>query len=141
LVKIKNAKEFKPNQEAIVLNDEFSKVGKMKFDAQGTIKMKSYEPNKITYSSNTKSEQFAVFSEIYYPEGWTAKIDGKEVDIVKTDYLLRGLKVPAGNHTIEFTFDLPKYHSSGTLASVASILILLAIGLGLYTDRKKNKIA
>ena len=141
LVKIKNSKEFKPNQEAIMLTDEFSKVGKMKFDAQGVIKMKSYEPNKITYSSNTKAEQFAVFSEIYYPEGWTAKIDGKEVDIVKTDYLLRGLKVPAGNHTIEFTFDLPKYHSSGTLASIASILILLALGAGIYTDRKKKNIA
>jgi hypothetical protein len=141
LVKIKNAKEFKPNQEAIMLTDEFSKVGKMKFDAQGIIKMKSYEPNKITYSSNTKSEQFAVFSEIYYPEGWTATIDGKKVEIVKTDYLLRGLKIPAGKHTIEFAFDLPKYHTSGKLASIATILIFIALATGLYMDRKKKNIA
>ncbi len=141
LVKIKNAKEFKPNQEAIVLNEEFAKIGKMKFDAQGSIKMSSYAPNKITYISEAKTEQFAVFSEVYYPEGWKATIDGKETPIVKTDYLLRGLKVPAGKHKIEFTFDLPKYHSSGTLASIASILILLAIGLGFYTDTKKKNIS
>lgn len=139
LVKIKNSKEFKPNQEAIMLTDEFSKIGKSKFDAQGTIKMTSYEPNKISYSSSTNSEQFAVFSEIYYPEGWTAKIDGKEVDIVKTDYLLRGLKVPPGKHKIEFTFDLPKFRTSGILASIASILVLLALVIGGYTDLKKKK--
>jgi hypothetical protein len=139
LVKIKNAKEFKPNQEALVLNDEFAKVGKMKFDGQGTIKMTSYAPNKITYSSNTKSEQFAVFSEVYYPEGWKATIDGKEVEIAKTDYLLRGLKIPAGKHTVTFEFDLPKYHTSGTLASISSILILLALAGGIYTDRRKKK--
>lgn len=139
LVKIKNAKEFKPNQEAIVLNEEFKKVGKLKFDGQGTIKMTSYAPNKITYSANTKSEQFAVFSEIYYPEGWKATIDGKEVEIAKTDYLLRGLKIPAGKHTVVFEFDLPKYHTSGTLASISSILILLALVGGIYTDRRKKK--
>ncbi len=139
LVKIKNAKEFKPSQEAIVINDEFRKIGKVKFDGQGTIKMNSYEPNKITYVSNTQAEQFAVFSEIYYPDGWKATIDGKEVEIVKTDYLLRGLKIPAGKHTVVFEFDLPKYHTSGTLASISSILILLAIAGGLYSDRKKKK--
>ena len=141
LVKIKNAKEFKPKQEAIMLSEEFTKVGKLKFDAQGQINMTSYSPNKITYTSNTNSDQFAVFSEVYYPEGWIAKIDGKQVDIVKTDYLLRGLKVPAGKHKIEFTFDLPKYHTAGTLASIASILILLALCAGIYTDLKNKNIA
>jgi hypothetical protein len=138
LVKIKNAKEFKPKQEAIILSEEFSKVGKLKFNAQGQINMTSYSPNKIMYSSNTNSEQFAVFSEVYYPEGWIAKIDGKEVDIVKTDYLLRGLKVPAGKHKIEFTFDLPKYHTSVAIASIASILIILALIAGVFTDIKKR---
>lgn len=138
LVKIKNAKEFKPNQEAIVLTDEFSKIGKLKFDGQGTIKMSKYAPNKISYLSDSKSEQFAVFSEVYYPEGWKATIDGKEVQIVKTNYLLRGLKVPPGKHKIEFVFDLPKFHTSGTLASIASILVLLALGAGIYTDRKRK---
>ena len=141
LVKIKNAKEFKPKQEAIMLSEEFTKVGKLKFDAQGQINMTSYSPNKITYSSNTNSDQFAVFSEVYYPEGWIAKIDGKQVDIVKTDYLLRGLKVPAGKHKIEFTFDLPKYHTAGTLATIASIIILLSLCAGIYTDIKNKNIA
>jgi uncharacterized membrane protein YfhO len=80
----------------------------------------------------------AVFSEVYYPEGWKAFVNGKEVEIRKVNYLLRGLEVPAGKSKIEFKFDLPKYHTSTKLAYAGSILVLLLIGFGLYTDRKKQ---
>lgn len=139
LVKIKNNNDFDPKNEAIVLNDVYTKIGKSKFTGEGTIQMTAYAPNKINYSSNSSDEQLAVFSEVYYPEGWKATIDGKEVDIIKVDYLLRGLKLPKGKHAIEFTFDLPKYHQAGMISSIASILIILGIGFGIYTDVKKRK--
>jgi len=139
LVKIKNNNDFDPKNEAIVLNNEYAKIGKSKFTGEGTIQMTAYAPNKINYSSNSTNEQLAVFSEIYYPEGWKATIDGKEVEIIKVDYLLRGLKLPKGKHSIEFTFDLPKYHQAGMISSIASILIILGLGFGIYTDIKKRK--
>jgi hypothetical protein len=139
LVKIKNKDEFNPKEEAIMLKSEFSKVGKSSFTGEGSIQMTAYEPNAITYKSESNGEQLAVFSEVYYPEGWTATIDGKPVDIVKTDYLLRGIKVPKGKHTIVFAFDLPMYHKAGTMATVASILILLGLVAAIYTDRKNKK--
>ena len=142
LVKIKNTNDFDPRNEAVVLNSEFSKVGKLQFSGEGSIQMTSYAPNKIRYVSNSNSEQFAVFSEVYYPEGWKATIDGKEVAIVKADYLLRGLKLEKGKHVIEFTFDLPKYHTAGLLSSISSLIIILGIGFGFYSDyKKKSKVA
>jgi hypothetical protein len=140
LVKIKNKEEFSPRDEAVILKSEFSKIGKSKFTGEGTVMMTSYAPNKITYASNSTSDQFAVFSEVYYADGWKATIDGKEVEIAKVDYLLRGLKLPKGKHTIVFTFDLPAYHTAGTLAATSSIIIILGlVGLIVMDRKKKNK--
>jgi hypothetical protein len=138
LVTIKNVSEFDPKNNAILLKSEFSKVGKRIFTGEGKINMLTYEPNKITYAAEVKGDQFVVFSEIYYPEGWTLTVDGKETPIVKTNYLLRGAKIPNGKHTLVLSFDLPAYHSAGMMASIASILILLALGAAFYTDRKQK---
>jgi len=139
LVKIKNSEEFNPRDEAVILESEFNKVNKQLFSGEGSISMTSYAPNKITYVSNSNSEQLAIFSEVYYADGWKATIDGKEVSIAKVDYFLRGLKLPKGKHTIEFTFDLPAYHTAGTLAATSSIIVILALISIIYIDRKKKK--
>ena len=73
-------------------------------DSTASIVLESYRPNRLTYKSNTNSEQMAVFSEIYYQPGWISYIDGKEVPHFRTDWILRGLIVPAGEHTIVFEF-------------------------------------
>ena len=139
LVKIKNTEEFTPREEAVMLTSEFSKVNQQKFTAEGTISMVSYAPNKLVYSSNSTSNQLAVFSEMYYADGWKATVDGKEMPIAKVDYFLRGLKLPKGKHTIVFTFDLPAYHKAGTLAATSSIIVLLGlIGLIVMDRKRKN---
>ncbi len=138
LVKIKNKEEFSPRDEAVVLTSEFKKINHKKFSGEGTISMSSYAPNKISYVSNSTSEQLAIFSEVYYADGWKATIDGKEVPIAKVDYFLRGLKLPKGRHNIVFSFDLPAYHTAGTLAATSSIIVILGlIGVILF-DRKKK---
>jgi hypothetical protein len=139
MVKLTVTNEFKVRDEAIMLKEVASKMKGKKFSGVGVIKMKSYAPNKIVYTADCKGNQFAVFSEIYYPDGWKAFVDGKEVEILKTNYLLRGLELSSGKHTIEFKFDLPKYRQSNTFAIVGTgILFVLISGLA-FMDLKKGK--
>lgn len=94
----------------------------------------------ITYKFSSKSNQFAVFSEIYYDKGWNAYIDGKQADYCRVDYVLRGMAIPAGDHTIEFRFEPRSYATSDAIATWSHILtILLLIGAVVYEFRKKNK--
>lgn len=139
LVKLKVSDEFKVRDEAVMLKEFSSKLKSNKFSGIGTIKMKSYAPNKIVYSADCKGNQFAVFSEIYYPDGWKAFVDGKEVEIIKTNYLLRGLELSSGTHTIEFKFDLPKYRQSNTLAIVGTGFLFLLIAGFSFMELKKAK--
>lgn len=92
-----------------------------------TIVETSYAPNRLTYRSNSLKGGVAVFSEIYFPWGWTATIDGKEAPLGRVDYVLRALRVPAGEHEIVMTFDPPSLHTTDTLATVAVILIYIAL--------------
>jgi uncharacterized membrane protein YfhO len=85
-----------------------------------------------------------VFSEVYYPKGWNAYIDGNPAPYVKVNYVLRGMSVPAGKHSIEFRFEPLSYKRGVQISYTASILLwvtmagaLIAFGL---QQRKKNKI-
>lgn len=91
-----------------------------------TIIETSYAPNRLTYRSHSAKGGVGVFSEVYFPWGWTATIDGEEVPLGRVNYLLRALKIPAGDHEIVMTFDPQRLHTSDTLATVAIILIYLA---------------
>ena len=106
---------------------------------EGKIKMTKYNPKHMQYVSDSKGEQLAVFSEIYYPEGWKAYIDGIETEILKANYLLRALKIPSGKHKIEFKFDLPKYRFANTSNLVLSVLLVLAFVVAGFWQWKKNK--
>ena len=108
-------------------------------DSTATIKLDEYRPNKVTYTSNNKNEGFAVFSEVYYADGWNAYIDGKLVPHYEVDYMLRGLKVPAGKHTIVFTFEPQVVKTGSTIALISFIGMLLLLGGGIYYETKKNR--
>ena len=85
-----------------------------------------------------RSNQFAVFSEIYYKDGWNAYIDGEYVNHIRVDYVLRGLEIPAGKHTIEFKFE-PSVIQTGSTISLVSYVLLLLIPIGwLFIEKKKN---
>lgn len=138
---------FDPKHMAVV-DQRFSKeLGNFKTnpDTTGTIQMTKYLPNYISYKSNNKAEQLAVFSEIYYNKGWDAFIDGKPAPYLRANYVLRAMVVPAGEHTIEFKFQ-PVMFKVGKMVDLvcSSSLILLAIGvlgaelLRLRRSKKKN---
>lgn len=96
-------------------------------DSSAQIKLVDYKPNYLTYSSSNKEEGVAVFSEIYYPKGWLAYIDGKEVPYFRVDYVLRALHIPAGDHKIEFIFKPESYYLGNNISTASSILLLLLI--------------
>jgi len=84
------------------------------------------------------NEGFAVFSEMYYQNGWKATIDGKDAQILNVNYVLRGLQIPAGKHTIEFKFEPEVVKTGSTIALISSIGMLLLIGAGVYFENKKK---
>ncbi len=107
-------------------------------DTVSTIKMDVYKPNYIKYSAINSMEGIAVFSEIYYPKGWNVYIDGKKDTHFRVDYVLRGMKIPAGKHTIEFKFE-PQVIKTGSIISLISfVLILLLLAGGIYFENKKK---
>ncbi|TDP59295.1 YfhO family protein [Flavobacterium dankookense] len=108
-------------------------------DSLSTIKLDLYKPNHLKYTSNNSNDGFAVFSEIYYKNGWKATIDGKEAPIYRVNYTLRGLEVPKGKHTIEFKFEPEVVKTGSTIALFSSIGMFLLIVGGVYFERKKKK--
>lgn len=109
-------------------------------DTLSYIELKQYEPNNLIYATHNKSEKLGVFSEIYYPHGWKATIDGKEVPIYRANYILRALKIPAGNHTINFTFDPPVIYKGRIITLISfSIFIILSVALLVWDYKKKLK--
>jgi uncharacterized membrane protein YfhO len=139
LVAIKLFEKFEAGKEAVMLSDFASKLSQKKFSGKGTIKMKSYAPNKLVYSADLSGKQFAVFSEMYYPDGWTAKVDGKEVEILKADYALRGLELKGGKYEVVFEYNLPKYRTSYLTSLVLSILLLGLTIFMLYKNSTNKK--
>lgn len=109
------------------------------WDSTAKISLIRNDNDIITYRFASGSNQFAVFSEIYYDAGWKAFIDGKETPIVKVDYALRGLAVPAGTHTIEFKFEPKGYITGNKITAGASILMLLILVSGIFMEWRKNR--
>ena len=102
-----------------------------KHDSAASIKLTEYRPNQVTYKSKATNEEFAVFSEAYYNSGlgWNAYLDGQKVEHVRVDYMLRGMRVPAGEHTIVYKFE-PKTFAMGEKISLISSLLMLAMLIG-----------
>ncbi|WP_456378786.1 YfhO family protein [Lutibacter sp.] len=111
---------------------------KYQIDSTATIKLTSYKANEITYKYNAKYNQFAVFSEMYYKDGWNAYIDGNLKPHYRVNYVLRGMEVPKGTHTIAFKFE-PTVIKKGNTIVLVSYVLLLLIPLGwFYFSRRKN---
>lgn len=127
--------------EAVFQNDNKTKLSASEFvrDSLANISLLSYQPNRLKYKSSNSNDGFAVFSEMYYEDGWKAKIDGKEAPIVRVNFALRGLNIPKGNHTIEFSFEPQVVKTGSTIALISSILILLLIALVVYFEAKRVK--
>jgi hypothetical protein len=146
---VKNADEeievlnqLDPKSEAVIDKRFTGFVQGKKFqkDESGSIVLTEYQPNYLKYAAKAASEQLAVFSEIYYDKGWKAFVDGKEVPHFRVNYILRGMVLPAGEHTVEFKFHPKSYYTGNKISLASSLLLLLAIaGFAFGEYRKKTR--
>tara|TARA_R110001606_G_scaffold99953_3_gene220179 strand:+ start:1385 stop:3820 length:2436 start_codon:yes stop_codon:yes gene_type:complete len=116
---------------AVVNTSTFKDITQLQFqvDSTASISLIDYEPNHLTYASKNSNEGVAVFSEMYYKNGWNAYIDGVQRDYFKVDYVLRALTVPSGAHKIEFKFE-PEVVVQGSKITLASTILLGLVIVG-----------
>ena len=119
---------FNPKDTAIIeQKDNIESLNNLESDENASITLVNNKNDEINYTSSSTKKQLAVFSEIYYNLGWKAYIDNVETPIVKANYVLRGLVVPAGNHAIRFEFKPITIKNSIIASTFASILLWICI--------------
>jgi hypothetical protein len=123
--------------KAITTSDVLS-TKQFRVDSTARIRLTSYKPNDLKYSSNNPEDGFAVFSEMYYSQGWQAYLDGKAVPHERVNYVLRGMEVPSGEHTIEFKFEPEVVKTGSSIALGSSILLGLLLLGSLFVAFKKS---
>jgi len=108
-------------------------------DSMASIQLVDYKLNHLVYETKTTEDGFAVFSEVYYKNGWNATIDGVEVKHYNVNYILRGLEIPKGTHTVVFKFNPSVVTTGSNISLVSSILlVLLILGQGILIYRKPS---
>jgi hypothetical protein len=127
---MKSMKGFDSKNTLVINRKEnsgiISSLNKSTKTAEDKITLTKYGTNTLTYQSNSKSSLPAVFSEIWYPEGWNCYIDGQKSDkIFRANYILRGAIIPAGKHKIEWKFEPTSYQSGSTASLIGSILLIV----------------
>jgi hypothetical protein len=131
---------FDPRKTAVMRATFKSDMGTAPFgkDSAAYVKLDQYGLDDISFKSSNSKDGLAVFSDIYYSKGWKAYVDGKETPIMKANYVLRAIRIPAGNHSIEFHFRPASFYNGQKVAMVSSILvILICLGALFSAFRKK----
>ena len=133
--------------QAVVCHTEQSEcISGDSLDPEGSrndiIDLVSYAPNELHYKYSCATDRLAVFSEIYYPDGWHATVDGQSIDLIRADWTLRAALLPAGEHEVVMTFLPDSYRTGAAVSRVTSILLILlvlaSIGLLVYSEKKHN---
>ena len=126
-----NLRKENLRESALIIGENSNK----QYSAQGAIKLINYKTNHLTYEFESSSNQFAVFSEVYYKD-WNAYIDDELVDIIRSNYALRGLEVPVGKHKIEFKFEPAIYYQGENISLIASLILFGLLGFVVYKEIK-----
>jgi len=129
-------------KEKVVLTENYkTDLDDLRFenDSTASIVLTSYKANELKYESKTEKAQLAVFSEIYYKDGWNAYLDGEKIPYMRANYVLRAAVIPAGDHELVFKFE-PKVIQTGSTLSLISYGLLLLIPLGWYFKERKTKV-
>ena len=128
------------SKNVAIINDKDFEIKKTTFvkDSLASITLDSYQPNDLKYTSINSNDGLAVFSEMYYKNGWNAYVDGNKVEHLRANYVLRALPIPAGKHTIEFKFEPEVVKTGSTIALLSFIGMVLLLVAGIYFERKKG---
>ncbi|GKI23263.1 membrane protein [Odoribacter laneus] len=130
-----------PRETAVIGKDFAASVQGKTFspDSTAIIKLEEYSLNRLKYKSQATTDQLAVFSEIYYPKGWEVSIDGQPSELFRTDYILRGMIVPAGEHTITFEYKPASYYEGAVISRICTGILLLLLGIAFVLTIKKRR--
>lgn len=135
--------EIDTDSVAVIDASKFD-LSQTQFSTDGTIKLNTYQPNEVKYTYSGSGAGFGVFSEVYYPAGWEATIDGEPVGILRVNYVLRALELPAGEHEIVFTFTPDSYYVGDKITFASSIVLLLvllfSLGFSVYKIKDQKEI-
>ncbi len=130
---------FDPLKEAFVHQEFKDQINenRLRQATNASISLTSYRPDHLVYEYSSPNDALAVFSEIWYDKGWKAFVDGKELPILRANYVLRALQLPGGNHTVEFKFEPRSYVLGERIALIASIILVLGALLAIWLRIKK----
>lgn len=132
-----------PKASAVIRSDQAASLQGYSFGKgpSANIKITQHTPNELIYQSTNSQAGFAVFSEVYYSNGWVATIDGQEAEILKVNYTLRGIKVPAGQHEVKMRFEPDSYVLGNMMSGIGSVLFLLTLvgGFWMYFRQEQRK--
>ncbi len=132
---------LKTKEMAVVSREFESLIGSLttELDSTAKIELIAYAPNKLEYKTSSTKDHLAVFSEIYYQNGWNAYVDGKLQPHLRANYVLRAMMIPAGNHTILFQFE-PEIIRTGSTISIVSYMVFALLSLiGYFLFKKKQE--
>ena len=125
-----------------VIGKDMSAVTSVPADTTDSIVMTSYAPNELRYHYSASADRLAVFSEIYYPNGWKAQVDGAPVDVLRADWTLRAAQLPAGEHDLVMRFDPDSYRIGANVSRASSITLIILLILsvvGLFLPARKKE--
>ncbi len=114
-------------RDTAVVDESAWKIGSFGYDSASKITLAEHTPPAMKYETESGTNGLAVFSEIFYPKGWTATIDGKPAPILRADYVLRALEIPAGKHTVEFKFEPKPYYIGNKVTLIAGWILLITV--------------
>ena len=123
-------------KKAIVHQEFKALVSSVGADSTATIRQTKYATTELSYRSKSKVDQLAVFSEIYYPGGWNCYVDGKQIETIRANYILRAAKIPKGSHQVEWKFEPKAFQTGSNLSFAGSSLLLLAC-IGVFWMNRK----
>jgi hypothetical protein len=129
---------FHPKDTAIVQNSFASQIGKLAtaLDTTASIELLKYHPDNLLYKYKSNTAALAVFAEIWYDKGWNAYVDGNKVPYFRANYILRAMKLPAGEHQVEFKFEPKSYLVGDKISLFASIILVFTAGFAFFKRRK-----
>lgn len=132
---------FDPSKEAFI-HEEFKPLlneNRLGQPVNASIELINYRPDRLVYEYSSPNDALAVFSEIWYDKGWKAFVDGKELPILRANYVLRALQLPGGNHQVEFRFEPTSYHRGELISLIASIILVLGAGFAVWRGSLTRK--
>ena len=126
MLRYMNIKTFNAASEALLIDN--GKNQPTTYSAKGSVILKENTPNKLSFKVELNEPQFVVFSEMYYPEGWSLKKEGKKIEILKTNHALRGAQLPAGKYTLDMEFHPSSYYAGRGIVWIGDVIMLILIG-------------